>query len=252
MKTYRKIVVLTGAGISAESGIKTFRAGDGLWEGHRVEDVASPDGFARHPKLVHAFYNMRRAQLNSGLVHPNAAHLALAALEQTFQGEMLLVTQNVDDLHERAGSVNLVHMHGELNKARCSLTGEVYQWTADINGDSCCGCCNRARTLRPHIVWFGEMPFGMERIYDALMQCDLFISIGTSGHVYPAAGFVQVATQAGADTVELNLKPTLASSAFQESIQGPATKSVPAFVGRLTANAMHAVKPGHIKQGNDD
>ncbi len=237
MKQYHKIVVLTGAGISAESGIKTFRASDGLWEGHRLEEVASPEGFTRNPELVHVFYNMRRAQLNSGLVHPNPAHLALAELEQNFPGEILLVTQNVDDLHERAGSSNLIHMHGELNKVRCLETGEIYQWTTDILSDSYCECCHHEGSLRPHIVWFGEMPFEMERIYSALMQCDLFISIGTSGHVYPAAGFVQVASQSGADTVELNLEPSLVNSAFHESIQGPATQTVPAFIECLLANA---------------
>ena len=235
MNKYRRIVILTGAGISAESGIKTFRAGDGLWEGHRVEEVASPQGFVRNPDLVHSFYNRRRAQLNAGSVYPNAAHIALAELERGFPGEVLVVTQNVDDLHERAGSANLIHMHGELNKARCSVTEKVYNWTSDILRDSCCECCRRAGTLRPHIVWFGEMPFEIERIYDALMQCDLFISIGTSGHVYPAAGFVQVASQAGADTVELNLEPSLVNGAFQESIQGPATRIVKEFVERLMA-----------------
>jgi NAD-dependent deacetylase len=178
---------------------------------------------------VQAFYNLRRAQLNAGIVHPNAAHLALAKLEQNFPGDVLVVTQNVDDLHERAGTLNVVHMHGELNKVRCSVTEKVFEWTADIAGDSSCECCNREGTLRPHIVWFGEMPFEMERIYAAIMQCDLFIAIGTSGHVYPAAGFVQLAAEVGAATVELNLEPSLVNSAFQESIHGAATKVVPAL-----------------------
>ena len=243
MLTYHKIVILTGAGISAESGIKTFRDSDGLWEGHRVEEVASPQGFERNPEIVQTFYNLRRAQLNSGSVHPNAAHLALAKLEQNFPGEVLLVTQNVDNLHERAGSSNPVHMHGELNKVRCSVTDRVFQWTANIAADSTCECCHRVGTLRPHIVWFGEMPFEMERIYVAIMQCDLFVAIGTSGHVYPAAGFVQLAAEVGADTVELNLEPSLVNSAFQESIHGPATKIVPAFVERLLANATSDVYP---------
>lgn len=235
MKNYRRIVILTGAGISAESGIKTFRADDGLWEGHRVEEVASPEGFARNPDVVHSFYNQRRAQLNSGTVHPNAAHFALAELERKFPGEVLVVTQNVDNLHERAGSLNLIHMHGELNKVRCNQSGNVYEWNADISVESTCTCCNRAGMLRPHIVWFGEMPFAMERIYEALMHCDLFISIGTSGHVYPAAGFVQVASNSGAETVELNLEPSLVINAYQQSIQGQATATVKAFVEKLLA-----------------
>ena len=189
MKNHKKIVILTGAGISAESGIKTFRASDGLWEGHRVEDVASPEGFARQPSVVQAFYNERRALLNSGTVHPNAAHLALVKLEQEFPGDLLLITQNIDNLHERAGSKNVVHMHGELNKVRCLVTNNVSKWDTDITGTSRCACCDRTETLRPHIVWFGEMPLRMDFIYENLMQCDLFISIGTSGHVYPAARF---------------------------------------------------------------
>lgn len=233
MKNYRKIVVLTGAGISAESGIKTFRASDGLWEGHRVEEVASPEGFERDPELVQTFYNQRRALLNSDEVQPNAAHQALASLEQAFSGEFLLVTQNIDNLHERAGSINLVHMHGELHKVRCLITDKVFRWSTDILSQTLCECCNRSGTLRPHIVWFGEMPLEMERIYSAIMQCDLFIAIGTSGHVYPAAGFVQLAAQSGADTVELNLEPSLVNSVFQESIQGRATAIVPVFVEQL-------------------
>jgi NAD-dependent deacetylase len=233
MKNYNRIVILTGAGISAESGIKTFRANDGLWEGHRVEDVASPEGFTRNPGLVQAFYNERRRLLNTNAMHPNKAHLALAELEQRFPGEVLLVTQNIDDLHERAGSKNLIHMHGELNKARCLRSEQVFDWVGDITENSRCGCCNLPATLRPHIVWFGEMPFEMERIYSALLQCDLFISIGTSGHVYPAAGFVQLASAAKADTVELNLERSLVNDVFQISIQGSATTIVPAYVEQI-------------------
>lgn len=233
MKKYRKIVVLTGAGISAESGIKTFRGSDGLWEGHRVQDVASPEGFARHPGLVQSFYNERRALLNTGDIHPNAAHIALAELEQKFAGELLLVTQNIDDLHDRAGSKNLIHMHGELNKVRCQVTNAVFAWTTDVLADSVCSCCNRTGTLRPHIVWFGEIPFGMDHIYDELKACDLFVSIGTSGQVYPASGFVQVASESGAYTVELNLEPSSNNSLFQESIHGRATRLVPSYIKQL-------------------
>lgn len=233
MRTINNIVILTGAGVSAESGIQTFRASDGLWEGHRVEEVATPEGFAANPALVQAFYNERRAQLNSRQVHPNAAHHALARLEQAFQGNVLLVTQNVDNLHERAGSSQLIHMHGELNKVRCVNTGQIYTCRGHITDDTFCECCDQTQTLRPHIVWFGEMPFEMEAIYESLCECDLFISIGTSGHVYPAAGFVEVAAQAGAHTVELNLESSLVNEHFAEAIHGAASEVVPAYIETL-------------------
>ncbi|WP_020559516.1 Sir2 family NAD+-dependent deacetylase [Thiofilum flexile] len=233
MERYHNIVILTGAGISAESGIKTFRASDGLWEGHRIEDVASPEGFKRNPKLVQQFYNQRRAQLNSGVVQPNQAHAALARLEQELAGKVLVVTQNVDDLHERAGTQQLIHMHGELNKVRCTACGAVSGWHTDVDANTPCNKCSSIGTLRPHIVWFGEMPFGMGKIEQALKTCDLFLSIGTSGHVYPAAGFVQVARAAGAHTVELNLEPSLVQSDFHESYQGKASELVPKYVERL-------------------
>ena len=232
-KTYSRIVILTGAGISAESGIQTFRASDGLWHNHRIEEVATPEGFAANPALVHEFYNARRRQLKDKTVQPNAGHLALAKLEQAFAGKVLLVTQNVDNLHERAGSKNLIHMHGELTQIRCKRTNKVYHWTDDLNTHSVCRCCQRPNHLRPHIVWFGEVPLQMDTIYEALVHCDLFISIGTSGQVYPAAGFVQIAKQVGADTVELNLDPTTNSSLFDQSINGPASQVVPAFVEKL-------------------
>ena len=233
MERYHNIVILTGAGISAESGIKTFRASDGLWEGHRVEEVASPEGFKRNPNLVQQFYNLRRAQLNSGTVQPNKAHEALARLEQELGGEVLVITQNVDDLHERAGTQHLIHMHGELNKVRCTACGTVTFWRSAIEVDTPCKKCSSMGTLRPHIVWFGEYPFSMDKIEQALQACDLFISIGTSGHVNPAAGFVQVARAAGAHTVELNLEPSLVQSDFHESHQGKATELVPRYVERL-------------------
>lgn len=227
------IVILTGAGISAESGIRTFRSGDGLWEDHRIEDVATPEAFGRNPVLVQRFYNERRQQLRDPSIQPNAAHLALAKLEAGWHGEFLLVTQNVDDLHDRAGSCNLVHMHGELLKMRCLISGQVYDITTDITPDLRCVCCNSLNTLRPHIVWFGEMPLAMDRIQAQLLRCSLFVSIGTSGNVYPAAGFVREARAAGAHTVELNLEPSVANSAFVEKIYGPATVIVPQFVARL-------------------
>ncbi|MEH6472890.1 MAG: Sir2 family NAD+-dependent deacetylase [Halopseudomonas sp.] len=233
MTKFRSVVVLTGAGVSAESGLRTFRASDGLWEDHRIDDVATPEGFARDPELVHRFYNMRRQQLLDPSTQPNLAHQALAELERQLGGAFLLVTQNVDNLHERAGSSRLLHMHGELVKARCTHSLQVFSVDSDMTPQTPCECCDRSGTLRPDIVWFGEMPMAMDRIYDALEGCDLFISIGTSGTVYPANGFVQVALAAGAHTVELNLEPSLQESAFVEQIYGPASEVVPEYIGRL-------------------
>ncbi|WP_429945719.1 Sir2 family NAD+-dependent deacetylase [Bibersteinia trehalosi] len=230
MKKDLKIVVLTGAGISAESGIRTFRAEDGLWENHRVEDVATPEGYKRDPELVQRFYNERRRKLFDPEVQPNAAHLALAKLEEKLGENMLIVTQNVDNLHERAGSRNVIHMHGELLKVRCPNKGTVYDWQGDVKDEDRCTCCQIPRKLRPHIVWFEEVPLEMDRIYSALMECDIFISIGTSGNVYPAAGFVQEANNWGAKTIELNLEPSLVKNAFQEARYGKASEIVPAFV----------------------
>lgn len=230
----RSVVVLTGAGISAESGIQTFRASDGLWEEHRIEDVASPDGFARNPTLVYDFYNQRRRQVQAAAITPNAAHSALARFEYDFVqagGEFLLVTQNVDNLHERAGSQALSHMHGELLKSRCVNSGLVFDWRQDLGFDSVCRCCQQKGNLRPHIVWFGEMPLGMSQIEAALARCDLFVSIGTSGNVYPAAGFHYLAKQAGATTVELNLDRT--GSVFDEHHYGQASQIVPTFFSSL-------------------
>ena len=230
------IVVLTGAGISAESGIATFRASDGLWEQHRVEDVATPEGYARNPKLVQQFYNERRAHLKKPEVQPNAAHIALTKLEKILSQKgdsFTLVTQNVDDLHQRAGSQNIIPMHGELLKVRCTRSGEVYEWHEDVLDKDRCTCCNPPQELRPHIVWFGEMPFRMDEIYAALEQADYFISIGTSGNVYPAAGFVQYANQTGAHTVELNLEPSMGETLFKEKIYGAATQIVPAYIERF-------------------
>ena len=221
------LVILTGAGISAESGLSTFRDPDGLWQRVRIEDVATPEAFARDPDRVHAFYNARRAQLAE--VQPNAAHLALARLEREWPGGLLLVTQNVDDLHDRADSRPL-HMHGELRQVRCLACGERHGWAADLSTRTPCPACAAAR-LRPDIVWFGEMPMGMDRIAAALDGCGLFVSIGTSGNVYPAAGFVDEAAQA--HKVELNLEPSAGSALFDEAHHGPATQVVPAFVDRL-------------------
>lgn len=230
-KDFKRIVVLTGAGVSAESGIRTFRASDGLWEDHRIEDVATPEGYAHNPELVQRFYNARRAQLLDSAL-PNAAHRALGDFEKHFDGEFLLVTQNVDDLHERGGSKNLIHMHGELLKARCTYSDTVIHCDFPLSTQSLCSCCETPAALRPHIVWFGEMPLQMSAIESALSQCDLFVSIGTSGNVYPAAGFVQLASSTGATAVELNLEASQTSGLFDQSLKGPASKLVPAFFNR--------------------
>ncbi|MEX1665211.1 Sir2 family NAD+-dependent deacetylase [Zhongshania arctica] len=230
---YQRIVILTGAGISAESGIKTFRAEDGLWEEHRVEDVATPEGFAADPVLVQNFYNGRRKQLLSDAVKPNAAHFALAKLEQEFDGELLIVTQNIDNLHEQAGSNKLIHMHGELLKMRCAYTDILYPIKGDISVDDRCECCGMRGALRPHVVWFGEMPLQMEDIYQALETCDLFIAIGTSGNVYPAAGFVRQAGISGANTMEINLEPSAVQSTFSEHRYGLASSEVPRLVAEI-------------------
>ncbi|KHT22893.1 Sir2 family NAD+-dependent deacetylase [Pectobacterium carotovorum] len=225
-----RVVILTGAGISAESGIRTFRAADGLWEEHRVEDVATPEGFQRNPELVQEFYNTRRRQLQQPEIMPNAAHLALANLETMLEDNFLLITQNIDNLHERAGSQRVIHMHGELLKIRCSQSGQIFEWTDDLAVGERCHCCQFPAPLRPHVVWFGEMPLHMDKIYYALSQADYFIAIGTSGHVYPAAGFVHEAHSHGAYTLELNLEPSQVESQFDEKIYGPASAVVPEFV----------------------
>jgi NAD-dependent deacetylase len=232
------IVVLTGAGISRESGLATFRDADGIWARVRIEDVATPEAFATDPGRVHGFYNARRRQLLAPDVAPNAAHAALARLERERPGEVLLVTQNIDDLHERAGSASLVHMHGELLKARCGRCGAVAPCREDLAVSTPCARCGRSGAMRPHVVWFGEMPLEMERIDAALAACDLFVSIGTSGSVYPAAGFVSQVRRAGrARTVELNLERSDGASLFHEGRYGPATEIVPAFVAGLSTGA---------------
>lgn len=224
-----KIVVLTGAGVSAESGIPTFRDSDGLWEGHDPMQVATPEAFAADPGLVHRFYDARRAALRTA--EPNAAHHALASLEQTPGAEVTLITQNIDDLHERAGSTRVMHMHGELCSALCSGCGKRTPWRAAL-GD-CPPCTGCGSTLRPDVVWFGEIPYRMNEIEDSLSTADLFVSVGTSAVVYPAAGFVRVARMFGARTLELNLEPSAATRVFDEARHGPAGTLVPAWVAEL-------------------
>lgn len=230
MPDVRSIVILTGAGISAESEIDTFRDAGGLWERHRVEDVATPEGFARDPDLVLGFYDTRREALHSR--EPNAAHRALARLDAEWGGDLLIVTQNVDDLHERGGATRVLHMHGELKSALCTSCEMRSPWDAPMSNRPPCPVC-QAPTLRPDVVWFGEMPYQMDRIYRALRRADLFVSIGTSGAVYTAAGFVRDARDLGARTLELNLERSEGSRWFHESRQGRAGELVPTWVDEI-------------------
>jgi NAD-dependent deacetylase len=224
-----RIVILTGAGISAESGISTFRDADGLWEEHDPMEIATPEAFERNPDLVYRFYNARRNQLAS--VEPNAAHRALARLQREFEGDVFLVTQNVDNLHERGGSGQVCHMHGRLNRALCGLCAASTQAEADYDGDTTCPDCGVSGGLRPDVVWFGEMPYHMEEIELRLADCDLFVAIGTSGNVYPAAGFVQIARECGATTLEIN--PENTGGAFHLRWQGKASVEVPRLAAAL-------------------
>ncbi|MBL8565014.1 MAG: NAD-dependent deacylase [Hyphomicrobiaceae bacterium] len=234
MPSYSNIVILTGAGLSAESGLATFRDKGGIWARYDYREVATPQGFVKNPSLVHEFYNMRRRDLLG--VQPNEAHRAIARLEREFSGSVLVVTQNIDNLHEAAGSRNLIHMHGELLKAMCAYCEARHSCREDLSTETPCPACGHTGGMRPDVVWFGEMPYHMERIVDAIGEADLFISIGTSGNVYPAAGFVEIAGSAGAHTVELNLEPSDGASHFAEAIHGPATSVVPAFVEELLAS----------------
>ena len=230
MSQIRNIVILTGAGISAESGIDTFRSAGGLWEQHRVEDVATPEAFARDPDLVLRFYDMRRAAIQEKT--PNAAHHALAQLDAQWGGNLLIVTQNVDDLHERGGARRVLHMHGEHLKAWCTSCDVRSHWRGTLIDRPCCPIC-QARTLRPDVVWFGEMPYRMGEIHAALREADLFVSIGTSGAVYPAAGLVRTARELGLQTLELNLERSQGSNWFHETRLGPATEVVPDWVAEV-------------------
>ncbi len=233
MENYN-IVILTGAGISKESGLSTFRDADGIWSRVRVEDVATPEGFARDPETVLDFYNRRRRRLIDGGIEPNSAHKALARLEAAWPGEVLIVTQNIDNLHERGGSKNVHHMHGEILKSRCADCGLVADCPGDIVTNQKCNCCGCVGAIRPHVVWFGETPLGLEAIYGALDGCGMFISIGTSGSVYPAAGFIDYVRArdggGGIRTVELNLEPSHGAPGFDDSLYGPASDIVPQYI----------------------
>ena len=234
MDVHKPIVVLTGAGISQESGIATFRDKQGLWENHSLEDVATVEAFEKNPKKVHAFYNERRAQILSGKIEANAAHLALAKLEARFPGGVHIVTQNVDNLHEKAGSFNVTHMHGSLLEAKCIETDRAFPCTQNLSPQDACPCCGKKGNVRPNNVWFGEIPYELDKIFTSIEQCGLFISIGTSGQVYPAAGFIQhVKLKTASPAVELNLEPSPLSYMFNEKIYGKASEIVPAFVERL-------------------
>ncbi|MDD2326144.1 MAG: NAD-dependent deacylase [Alphaproteobacteria bacterium] len=230
-QTKPRIVVLTGAGISAESGVPVFRGPDGLWHGRRVEDVATHEAMTRDPWGVNGFFNELRRFVEK--VEPNPAHLALQKLEAAYGDKFLLVTQNVDPLHKRAGSKNLLPMHGELQSIWCEACGERTPFFDDALQTTPCPACGRTGTLRPDIVLFGEMPYAMDTITDALMRCDLFIAVGTSGFVYPAAGFVDIARHASAHTIEVNLAETERSPAFHEKRTGPAGQILPALVEEL-------------------
>ena len=236
------ITILTGAGISAESGIQTFRGSDGLWCGHHIEDVATPQGFAVDPDLVHNFYNERRRALLSTDIKPNAAHEALARLEREWPGRVTIVTQNIDNLHERAGSENVFHMHGELLRGLCALCQKTADVRADMSAQDACPSCGAKGHMRPDIVWFGEMPYRMEEIEEHLLSSAIFLSIGTSGHVYPAAGFVTTANQIGAYSIELNLEPSRNAGLFTEGYYGPAGQVVPEFVEKLLGHARAETK----------
>lgn len=234
---YEHIVILTGAGISAESGIATFRDEEDIWSKFDIEDVATPEAFARDPAKVLDFYNTRRR--DAAAARPNAAHEALARLEREHQGSVWLVTQNIDPLHAMAGSRNLIHMHGQANQVLCNLCRTRRPWghnRPELTIETPCPSCRRAGGLRPDIVWFGEMPYEMDRIAALVQLSNLFVSIGTSGNVYPAASFVELARQGGSRTVELNLEPSEGATRFHEAIYGPATEVVPAFVARLLGN----------------
>ncbi|MEM1278280.1 MAG: NAD-dependent deacylase [Pseudomonadota bacterium] len=225
------IVILTGAGISAESGLGTFRDADGLWTKYDLEDVATPQGYQRNPDLVLEFYNARRENCSDAA--PNAAHYALARLAREFDGKVALITQNIDDLHERGGSPEVIHMHGELMRALCASCSHQWDWRGSMRLSDPCPACSAKGAVRPDVVWFGEMPYHMERIIELVGTATLFVAIGTSGAVYPAAGFVTEARAAGIETLEINLEPSDVAGQFDRRILGPASETVPTWVASL-------------------
>ncbi len=235
MPKKRNIVILTGAGVSADSGVSTFRDPNGIWAKYDYTEVATPEGFAANPVLVHSFYNARREAL--ARVMPNAAHVALARLEAAIGDALTLVTQNVDDLHERGGSRRVIHMHGELLKARCAICGTNHRWTGDLSVETRCPDCKADRFMRPDVVWFGEMPMFMDEIAAAIANADLFVSIGTSGSVYPAAGFVGEARCLGIPCIELNLEPSQNADVFTDARYGRASEIVPLWVEEIILSA---------------
>ncbi len=222
------IAILTGAGVSAESGLGTFRDKDGLWTRHDLAEVATPEGYARNPDLVLDFYNMRRK--NCRAAAPNAAHAAIARLQHDYPGPVTLVTQNIDDLHERAGSPEVIHMHGQILQALCAACGHRWAWAGDMGRADACAACRAPGTVRPDVVWFGEMPYRMEEIWARIADCALFVAIGTSGAVYPAAGFVADAKHRGARTLEINIEPSENAAFFDRTLLGPASRTVPEWV----------------------
>ena len=238
MSNVGNIVVLTGAGISKESGLSTFRDPDGVWEKHQIEDVATLEAFTNNPTGFLSFYDDLRRLVLSDQIQPNAAHKALAKLEQEWRGDVIIITQNVDDLHERAGNQNVIHMHGEILKARCSKCGHVRTWMRDMDTNDLCSVCEWEAELRPHVVLFGEAPLMMSSVYAALDACDVFISIGTSLNVHPADTFVeQVSKKQNVKTVELNLEPSENVEKFDEAFFGAATDLVPLYVSGILAAA---------------
>lgn len=230
---YKNILILTGAGVSAESGLATFRDADGLWNNHKVEDVATIEAFERNPEFVHQFYN----EMKPELLHakPNPAHLALAKLEQEYPGEVNIITQNVDTLHEKAGSQKVCHIHGQINQAVCLNCGNVLETWDDVDTQTVCPHCHVAGMMKPNIVFFGESLLYMDKAAHLLSNCDLFVSVGTSGVVYPAAGFVQTAKYRGAETYEFNLEAASNNYLFDKHIYGKCGKTLPEFVDKLLA-----------------
>lgn len=234
-KKYHNIVILTGAGISAESGLATFRSSNGLWNNHKVEDVASIEGFQRNPALVHSFYNDLKIEIQKA--KPNPAHLAITKLQQQYPGTVSIITQNVDTLHEKAGNNNVYHIHGQINQAVCLNCGHILETFGDVDTETVCPQCSVMGMMKPNIVFFGENLLCMDEVERLLRSCDLFLSVGTSGIVFPAAAFVQTAKYDGADTCEFTLEPTANNFYFDRHIYGPAGQTLPPFVDKLITDA---------------